>query len=303
LPAYFYGAILKPDPASITFLTLLKGFFMPLSNNTLSFASWNVEHFTSDPARCTETVNFIKESDPDIFGLFEVNSKDVFHWFINLMPTHSFFISESIVSINTLIGIRREYPVFITQRDELKSKMPTLRPGVIATVKGNAGLYTFLYVHLKSFQEPRSFGLRDDMFEHILNLKTRLDKAENGRNARFISLGDFNTMGMNLTYSDKDIDENGEIARILDKGKRRGMILARKTASATWWNGSGTSGTNSSDLDHVLYSESVALRDQGNAKIDVRGWPRIPDEAGKRAFVSTMSDHAMLYGEIIDEAE
>jgi hypothetical protein len=38
---------------------------------SLSFASWNVEHFEGDDARVADRVEFLRESDPDVFALYE----------------------------------------------------------------------------------------------------------------------------------------------------------------------------------------------------------------------------------------
>jgi len=43
-----------------------------------SFASWNVEHFVNNRERVRENVQFIMESNPDVFAVFEVEGKDVF---------------------------------------------------------------------------------------------------------------------------------------------------------------------------------------------------------------------------------
>ena len=72
--------------------------------------------------------------------------------------THSFFITEKTDKANMeiLIGFRRSLNVFVTQRDEFRSKVPTLRPGTLATVRKDQEDYGFLFLHLKSFPNPRS---------------------------------------------------------------------------------------------------------------------------------------------------
>jgi hypothetical protein len=41
---------------------------------SLSFASWNVKHFEGDEARVADCVDFIRESDPDVFALYELRA-------------------------------------------------------------------------------------------------------------------------------------------------------------------------------------------------------------------------------------
>jgi hypothetical protein len=53
-------------------------------------------------------------------------------------------------------------------------------------------------------------------------------------------LGDLNTMGMNLTYSKKDISAVEEIDRLKKRlgSKSVGMKILLKTATETYWPGS-----------------------------------------------------------------
>lgn len=43
-----------------------------------SVASWNVEHFKEDPVRVGRVVEFMKQQNPDVFGLYEVEGSMVF---------------------------------------------------------------------------------------------------------------------------------------------------------------------------------------------------------------------------------
>lgn len=266
-----------------------------------SFGSWNVEHFRNDRDRIRENIEFIQEADPDVFAIYEVEGKDVFEHFVQLMPDHNFYITEGLSHMETLVGVRGGLTAFLTQRHKLKSDIPTLRPGTLVTLTIDDENYSLLFVHLKSADDPRSWGLRDDMSLRIAHLKDALDEApgtpEEG--ARFIVVGDFNTMGMNLTYSDKDVSWQEELARYEDRLSRSGDLeLLEKTAPYTWWG--GTDSYPPSNLDHCFASENLSFQEMGDgAKVEVRGWPELEGEEEQKDWISEHSDHAMLYGEVL----
>lgn len=266
-----------------------------------SFASWNVEHFKNDRTRIRENVAFIQDSDPDVFAVFEVEGKYVFSDFVQLMPTHHFFVTEDLGDMEILVGVRRDLTAFITQRHQLKSAMPTLRPGALVTLMIGDAYYSILFVHLKSADDPKSWGLRDDMIGHVAGLKRALDAMPGvpDDGAHFLCMGDFNTMGMNLTYSEKDLNPLEELDRYERRLKRKNVRLLLKTAPATWWNGSGSSYA-PSDLDHVFASSNLSFRSFDGAEIDVRGWPTLGTDAEKTDWIAQHSDHALLYGEVHD---
>ena len=41
-----------------------------------SIASWNVEHFKSDPTRVSRIIDFLKKQKPDVIGLYEVEKRE-----------------------------------------------------------------------------------------------------------------------------------------------------------------------------------------------------------------------------------
>ena len=268
-----------------------------------SFASWNVEHFKNNRSRIRENVEFIQESDPDVFAIFEVEGKYVFHDFVQLMPTHNFFITEGLSDMEILVGIRRDMIAFVTQRHRLKSQIPTLRPGALVTLTIDNQYYSILFVHLKSSDDPRSWGLRDDMILHIGRLKDALDKVPGGpqEGTDFICIGDFNTMGMNLTYSDKDLRAEEELERYVKRLGRKKMKRLEKTSEVTWWNGIGSSYPKSA-LDHAFGSKSLHFKKFSGKEIDVRGWPKLTTEQEQTEWIKKHSDHALLYGEVHDES-
>ena len=266
-----------------------------------SFASWNVEHFVNNRDRIKENIQFISESNPDVFAVFEVEGKDVFGSFVELMPTHNFFITEDLSKMATLVGVNRQLTAFVTQRQELKSKVPTLRPGALITLTIKDEYYSVLFVHMKSSPDPHSWGLRDDMIGHVLGLKRALDKTPGAppHGANFICMGDLNTMGMNVTYSDKDMTGAEELERYVKRFKPKKVRLLSKTSDYTWWGGS-ESDYPPSNLDHVLASDSLNFREFDGMEILVRGWPELPTEEEQTNWIKNHSDHAMLYGEVHD---
>lgn len=263
-----------------------------------SFASWDVEHFNGDPTRVERVVGLLVEHDPDVFAIFEVKGRDVFSGLMSRMPTHSFTITESSSPIEILVGVRRTIPAFVTQRDELQSKVPTLRPGALATLRHDGEDYPFLFLHPKSFDEPRDWGLRDDMFAHAASLKRKLDKAVGAdRRANFIVMGDLNTMGLNAPWNDKsDLDADEEL-RFLEK-RMRSVKMARleKTHEASWWNGKANPGP--SKLDHAFAADHLGFKRFGGKPIKVIGWPELQTEAEQMQWIESFSDHAMLFGQL-----
>ncbi|MEE4277882.1 MAG: endonuclease/exonuclease/phosphatase family protein [Halieaceae bacterium] len=267
----------------------------------LSFASWNVEHFHGRPERVARVVDLLAETRPDIFALYEVKGKDVYEDLKRAMPGHNFVITERTdsSSMEILVGVRKSLSVFITQRDEFRSRLPTMRPGIFATVTKADVEYCFLFLHLKSFDDPRSWGLRDDMFHHVARLKRALDRRGDAE-PNLLVLGDLNTMGLSAAYNDvSDIDGKQELAFVANRMRRANMRRLPPSHELSWWNGSDNYAPGSS-LDHVFASEHMRFRSfRSGAEIKVVGWPDEPTDEAKRAWIEAYSDHALLYGEIV----
>lgn len=263
-----------------------------------SMASWNVEHFRDDPARAARAVAFIKEVDPDLFGIFEVEGRAVFEHFVDLMPTHNFFITEDFSRIEILVGVRRDFTAFVTQRERFKSRDPALRPGALATLSIAGEIYSVLFLHVKSSTEPRSWGLRDDMIGHVSGLKRALDRRASDPDvgANLVCMGDLNTMGLNVTYSDKDMSGGEELRRYARRLAGRRLRLLRKTRDVTWWGGGSLA---ASDLDHAFASRHLTFQPFGAAEVVVRGWPELDGDAQRRAWIEDYSDHGLIYAELV----
>ncbi len=269
----------------------------------ISFLSWNVENFHNDSTRVNNVVDQLAQMAPDVFGLYEVKGAAVFQAMVAKMPNYSFFVTESPGVPEILIGHKNTVSVFVTQRDELQSKVPTLRPGALATVTKGGNIYSLLFLHLKSFPGPRDWGLRDDMFQHVANLKRALDRvAPEGTKANFVALGDINTMGMSPAYNnDLDIDGAQELGYVDNRmnAKVNGMRRLPKTHHNTWWNKSPKPGPSS--LDHVYASEHMIFKKFANdSEVEVTGWVNETTDAKKKAWIDKFSDHSILFGEIRD---
>jgi len=190
-----------------------------------SVASWNVEHFGATSSRSrTPTkpvdpiIDFLASQNADVVAVYEVVGKVVFDTVLTTMPAYQWHITEGPQTQEILVGVKKTLTSFFTQKQEFKSGNSFLRPGALLTVRVSGEDYPLLFLHLKSLRVPVGFGLRDDMTEKAIKFRKVLNKAHvaNGGSgfSNFIFLGDLNTMGMNLTFSNKDITGAEEIARL-----------------------------------------------------------------------------------------
>ncbi len=270
-----------------------------------SVASWNVEHFKDDPSRVNRVVDHLAAQNPDVFGLFEVEGATVFSALVDKMPNYTFQITEGLETQEILVGVKKTLTAFITQKTEFRSGTTHMRPGQLVTITKNGKNYALLFLHLASGTDPRGMGLRDDMLERAFDFRKTLDTAEGGAGkARYLFLGDLNTMGMEYPF-DRSIQAEIELKK-LDKYAAKSSIKMRrllKTHDATWFNGS-TSSLPPSNLDHVFASSNLAFKSFPHSttavavQVDVRGWVNEPTDAKKDAWIGKYSDHSLLYFEI-----
>lgn len=264
-----------------------------------SLASWNVEHFKGKPDRVRDIVQYLRdETNPDVFAIYEVEGKTVFEALVTEMPGYQFHITEGRQTQEILLGVKRNFTAFFTQRTEFRSGNAFLRPGALLTLNIDEHAYSILFLHTKSLPTPVGFGLRDDMSERAFKLKRVLDKAAGGRNkAQFMFLGDLNTMGLTYPF-DRGITPDLELKRIDGRASRNGMRRLTKNAPGTFWNGPRSS-LPQSDLDHVVASKSLTFRRfAGDVDVDVRGWPKEPTDEAKDRWIRRFSDHALLFLEV-----
>lgn len=270
-----------------------------------SVASWNVEHFKDDPTRVNRVVDLVKAQNPDVFGLYEVEGATVFNALVAKMPNYTFQITEGVQTQEILVGIKKPLTAFITQKTEFRSGTTHMRPGQLVTIVKDGKNYALLFLHLSSGTDPRGMGLRDDMLERAFEFRRSLDKAAGGDGkARYLFLGDLNTMGMDYPFNHA-IEPEFELKK-WDKYAARAKIAMRrlpKSHDATFFNGS-TSSIPPSNLDHVYASSNLQFKkfphptNGTQVEVDVRGWVNETTNANKDAWIGKFSDHSMLFFEI-----
>jgi len=266
-----------------------------------SLASWNVEHFKDDLNRVERVINFVKAQKPDVIGLYEVEGSEVFSAVTAKFPGYTFQITEGPQTQEILAGVRSNLSAFMTQKIQFKSGTTHMRPGLLVTLTVAGTAYNVLFLHLASSNEPRGFGLRDDMAIRAIKFRKTLNAAVGGK-ANYLFLGDLNTMGLDYPYH-RDIDPSTEIKR-WDSRAQQYYELRRltKTFDESWSNGS-TSSIPDSNLDHVYASKHLKFKmfhrpDGSKAEVDVRGWVNQENSAAKDKWIRDFSDHSLLYLEV-----
>ncbi|MFY0599640.1 MAG: endonuclease/exonuclease/phosphatase family protein [Cyclobacteriaceae bacterium] len=275
-----------------------------------SVLSWNVKHFGDGSrdskgklkpefkAKVGRITEMIVSKDPDIFALYEVKGQDVFFELMNHFEGYSFHITEGPQTQEILVGIKSDVTAFVTQRLEFKANNPNLRPGLFVTISRNEKRYSLLFLHLKSMPDPYGWGMRDLMWDKMRSLKKALNGMAGGaEKAHFIVMGDLNTMGMNLTFSQKDFAGDEELKRFdeMVKAPSYGLKRLSKTHDLTYRTESGTL---KSDLDHVYASNHLRFAQHEGSEVKVIGWPEKQTEEDTKEWIQNYSDHAMLYFEI-----
>ncbi len=215
-----------------------------------SIASWNVEHFKNDASRVDRVVAYIALQDPDVLALYE--SREIFASVTAKFPGYTFQITEGEESQEILVGVRASISAFFTQKLEFKSGTTSMRPGLLVTLTVAGVSYCVLFLHLASNNEPRGFGLRDDMAIRSIKFRKTLDAAAGGK-AHYLFLGDLNTMGLDYPYQ-RDINVVTELKKWdMRASQYYDMRRLAKIHDASWSNGSGSS-IPDSNLDHVYAS-------------------------------------------------
>ncbi|MET0518396.1 MAG: endonuclease/exonuclease/phosphatase family protein [Burkholderiaceae bacterium] len=271
-----------------------------------SVASWNVEHFKSDPGRVGRVIDFLDRQNPDVFGLYEVEGATIFSELVARMPGYTFQITEGAETQEILIGVKKGLTAFITQKTEFRSGTTSMRPGQLVTVMRNGLSYCLLFLHLASGPDPRGMGLRDDMLARALDFRRTLDKAAGGAGrARYLFLGDLNTMGLDYPLG-KGFGTEIELQkwdRESAKAKYAGMRRLLKSHDASWSNGA-RSALKPANLDHVFASNNLSFKpftrplDGLAADVQLRGWVDAATPAAADAWIRDYSDHALMYFEV-----
>lgn len=274
---------------------------------SFTVVSWNVEHFgkgrpgdsRADVRRRIDDVFGLLDQPgvkADVFAIYEVNGAQVYEPVKRRFGDYTWTISEGPGSQQILVGSR--ITAFVTHRPEFSRGFTgPLRPGLLVAVPHEGRDYPILFLHLKAADAAIDLGVRVHQHDKARSLRRALDGvATDGERANFIVAGDLNNVGMDLTFSERDITLEDERSRIKTMYESRfdRMRLLAKSAPATFWNGPGSTDP-PSDLDHVLAASHVTFEPfSGGAVVEVKGWPEESDEATKGAWIAKYSDHAIL---------
>jgi len=269
-----------------------------------SVASWNIEHFgalknsTKKPKKAVKPIiEYLASQKADIIAIYEVVGKYVFRDILECMPDYHFHITEGPQMQEILIGVKKKITAFTTQKLTFKSGQTTLRPGVLVTPLIDGEYYPLLFLHLKSMQDPKGFGLRDDMLKRSLEFSKSLDKATKNGKANYMFLGDLNTMGFDYPYKGNDISAEKEIAELDRRCTYKNMRRPSKSNELTWWNGSKKYSPGS-NLDHVIAADHLKFKNLNGSEVSVRGWIDQETDQKKKQWIDTFSDHCLLYFEV-----
>jgi len=274
-----------------------------------SFLSWNVEHFRANPdlaLRAQRIAAHIRAQDPDVFGLFEVETIDVIQLMQDEFPDYTFGITDGPQSQEILVGWRNGVfdQASFTQKREFDAHNEHLRPGALVSLRNGTVYYNLLYLHTDSGPDAAAFGNRFEMFDRVWKLRTALNKKVLQSNgaitaAHLVVLGDLNTMGLfypTNTLANALVKAPREIEVLGLQAAKVAMRVLSKDEPLTYNSGGSLKG----NLDHVL--ADVALNflppEPGAvADVAVRGWPQLQGNARKE-FIANVSDHASLFARI-----
>jgi len=268
-----------------------------------SLLSWNVEKFSGEEAQLASVAAHIRGLNPDVFGLFEVENVNIIALIGQHLPEYDYSLTDGPQNKEILVGVRRnkfQQTVFVQKR-EFKVFNPSLRPGALLTLTLAGEFYSILFLHTDSGTEAPDFGNRNEMFEKIWKLKKALDnQAPGNTKARFIAVGDLNTMGLQFPRrkkSDVRVSEADEIKALEAFAQSSKMKLLPKELAQTFNNLTVTS-----NLDHILATDNLAFEQQGANDgqpffVRVTGWQQLAGDA-RRDFIENISDHCSLYCEI-----
>lgn len=275
-----------------------------------SVASWNVEHFgrtspnSSKPNKAIgPIIDFLANQKADVVAVYEVVGRMVFDEVTKRMPGYQFHITEGPQTQEILVGVKKSISAFFSQKTTFRSGSSMLRPGALLTITVDGVNYPLLFLHLKSMTAPKGFGLRDDMFERAIKFRKSLDKAHKAKGLKgksnFIFLGDLNTMGMDLTFSKKDISADEEIDRLSKRlrGKSVDMGILEKSSEGTYWPGSKSSYP-IGNLDHVVAANHIKFKKFSGNPVAVRGWVEESTDSKRDSWSKRFSDHSLLYFEV-----
>lgn len=210
-------------------------------------------------------IGFLRDQHADVIAIYEVEGRNVWRQLMDGLPGYSWFITEGQNTQEILLGTASSLTAFVTQRIEFNARDAFMRPGALMSVRHDGHDYTLLFLHLASMNDPRGFGLRQDMVDRAFTFKREVVDVVSPVEPNFIFLGDLNTMGLEYDFAqpggpgtqverDRASAEH-EIARLSYEGGKVGMRVLRKTHDATW-----RSLSDESNLDHVVAADHLRFR-------------------------------------------
>ncbi|NVB37772.1 endonuclease/exonuclease/phosphatase family protein [Pseudenhygromyxa sp. WMMC2535] len=264
-----------------------------------SVLSWNVKQLGKRQlkARTVRVAEFIRSFDagqgPDVFALYEIQSATVIEALDDHFPNYDFFMTDGPQNLEILIAARRGVFAkknFTAKREFKRDKH--LRPGAMLNLTRGETRFNLLFLHVDSGRAAGDFGNRFDTLAKIWKVKRGLDKASATGPARFIAMGDLNTMGMAYPrdiVAHERISAADELAQLDHDARRAKMRLVPKDHAATWHSASQYA---SADLDHVIASNNVEIEDD---LVSVRGWNEAATVKARRSWIRAYSDHCGLF--------
>jgi hypothetical protein len=271
-----------------------------------SFLVWNVEKFKENPTRTIKVDELIEHFRPDAFGILEFLAKNAARTLVHqFFDEYDFAFTDSQRAIEILVGWKRGkfQQVLYTQRREFQGGDSNLRPGGLLCVKQqNSDVFdNLLFLHTDSGRTEKDYVNRQKMFKKIWSMKSAIETIpiQQGQ-ARFMALGDLNTMGRIKVGTKPAISAKEEIEALALAAQSVGMRILPKSHTKTW----STPGGSLSELDHVIASNDIQFLQktsndaQNNPfEIEVHGWNKLSGNS-RIDFIKNISDHCALFGEL-----
>ena len=282
---------------------------------TISVLSWNIREFgkkstTKTPAqiraRVGRVANHIRDQDPDVFGLLEVENIDILSLIEGEFPDYNFSLTDGPKNNKEiLVGHRqgRFDQIAFSQKRQFDLHNPYLRPGALFSGRLATQWYNILFLHTDSGTEARDFGNRYEMFDKVWGLRKSLDKKDQDQRENFVVMGDLNTMGLKYPRQIKRhnlVVQAGEVEALDEFARANQMVVQPKSHDETYKKpGRSLRG----NLDHAITSDHLRLVDLGTRSdgtaytVEVIGWNDL-SKTKREKFLNEMSDHSSLYLEV-----
>lgn len=264
---------------------------------------WNVERFKGDQDRTEDVAKHIRDLDPDVFCLCEVQDKAALrNLLMDTFTDYDFSVTDGRQGIELMTGWRRGmFDQFLfTQRREFKAGSENLRPGALSSIRVNGEYLNVLFLHTDSGTAFSDYRNRLDMYDKIWSLKSTLDGITPGGNARLLVMADANTMGKRASGNFPAVTAEEEITELNRDAQQVGMQLLDKSHDITlaWKRHPNEPDYRLSNLDHVIASDNLTFAPLQpptgqSAPVRVDGWVHL-NGADRENFIEEISDHCSI---------